>query len=112
YGQVRVDAGGAVAGEVLDAGGHSGRLQPFDRGHGVPGDQRRFVAERAGADDRVVRLGVDVGVRRHVQVDAAPGQLRADRPVDLMGQLDVVHGAERRVPRVRAALVVGEPGDV
>ena len=60
---VRVDGGVAVAGEVLGAGGDAGGLQPGDVGGGVPGDEAGVGAEGPYADDRVGRVGVDVGGR-------------------------------------------------
>ena len=58
--------------------------------------------------------GIRVRVRdgREVQVHAGAHELARDRRGDLLGQLDVVDGAERQVPRVRAAAVRLEPGDV
>ena len=75
---VGVDAGVAVPGEVLGAGGDAGGLEPADPGGGVPGDQRRVGAEGADADHRVVGVGVDVGVRGVVEGDprARPARRR------------------------------------
>ena len=107
-----VDAGAAVAREVLGAGGHARRLQPGDRGGGVPRHEAGVGAERPGADDRVVGGGVDVDRRRQVQIDAEGGQVGAERAVDGSGQGEVVDRAQRGVARVRAARQVRDPGDV
>ena len=58
---MRVDVRRAVAGEVLDCGQHAGILEAVDvRRHHV-GDEVGVFAERAGIDDRVARVGVEVG---------------------------------------------------
>ena len=105
-------AGAAVPGEVLGAGGHARALQAGHCRGGVPRHQRGVRAERPGADHRAVRRAEHVGARREVDVDPERGQVGADRPVDRLGQRDVVHRAERGVARVRAAVRVRHPGDV
>src|SRR3954470_7817844 len=107
-----VHLGGAVTGEVLGAGGHAGLLQAGDRGEGVGGDPTGVGPEAAGTDGGVVVGAVDVHGRRHVEGDTDRGQFAADRAVDRAGQVDVVHYAQGRVARVRAAVGVAEPGDV
>lgn len=110
--QVRVGRGVAVPGEVLDTGGHSGRLEPFDIGGGVAGHQLRVRAEGPYADHRVARVGVDVGRGRPVEVDPAGGQPPAQLGGDRAGQLEVVHRAEREVAGEGGAAARFEPGDV
>src|SRR5690606_18653438 len=112
HGQVRVDDGGAVAREVLGAGGDSGVLQPGDGGGGVPGDRVRVASERAGADHGVVVLDVDVHRGCEVDGDADLGEFGADGLVDRGGQLRVVDGAERGVAGVGAAGGAVQAGDV
>ncbi|GAA4943599.1 hypothetical protein GCM10023238_06900 [Streptomyces heliomycini] len=109
---VRVDAGVAVAGEVLGAGGDAGRLQALDVGGGVPGDQVGVPAEGAHADHRVVGVGVDVGGRRPVEVDPARGEPAAQLAGDAPGQAGVVDGAERVVAGEGGAGADLQAGDV
>ncbi len=97
HGVVRVDARVAVAREVLGAGGHARRLHAGDVGGGVPGDQVGAGAEGAHADDRVVGVGVDVGGRGPVEVDAAGGEPAAQFRGHLPGEPDVVHRTEGEV---------------
>ena len=58
--QVRVDVGVAVAGEVLGAGGDAAALQAVDHGGAEPAHELGVVAERAVADDGVLRVRVHV----------------------------------------------------
>ncbi len=101
--EMRVDGRVAVAGKVLRAGGDAGALEPSHEGGNVPRDELGVRAERADADDRVLRVRVDVRDRREVEVDAGVRQLGAQRRRDALAQLDVVDDPERCVPRIRAA---------
>jgi hypothetical protein len=112
HGVVRVDAGVAVAREVLGARRHAGRLQAPDERGGVPGDQAGVGAERPYPDDRVVRVAVDVGVRGVVQRDARVGQVEAEVVGDGLGQPGVVDRAEGQVAGAGAAVPRLESGDV
>src|SRR6185437_10624863 len=85
-----VDAGAAVPGKVLGAGGNTSGLQAGNGGGGVPGDQCGVGAEGPGADHRVVGGGVHVHRRSQVQVDAEVSEVGAERTVDRLGQADVV----------------------
>ena len=72
---VRVDVGVAVAGEVLDAGGHAARLDAVDLRHDVAGDERLVAAERPHAPVARARLlagdaGMAVQQRDHGGVRA------------------------------------------
>ena len=60
---VRVDGRVAVAREVLRARGDTAVLQAPDHGRAKPADEVGVVAERAVADHRVLRVGVDVDAR-------------------------------------------------
>ena len=111
-GRVRVGAGAAVAGEVLGARGHARALQAGHRGGGVSRHQVGVRAEGAGADRRAVRRAEHVGARRQVEVDPQGSQIKTDGPGDSPGKRHVVDRAERRVPRIRAAVGVRDPGDV
>ena len=101
--EVRVDRGVAVAGEVLGARRDTRTLQPADEGADVSGDELSVRAERANPDDRVERVRVHVRDGREVEVDPGSSELRAHGRPDALGQVDVVHDAERAVPRVRAS---------
>src|SRR4029079_1333711 len=92
-----VDAGVAVAREVLGAGGHAGGLEALDVGGGVPGGEVGVGPEGPYADHRVVRVGVDVGGRGPVEVDPALGEAAAQLSGDVPGQAGVVDGAEGQV---------------
>ena len=102
---VRVDGGVAVAGKVLGARGHAGGLQAANPGGGMAGDEVRIGAERAHADHRVVRVGVDVGVGGEVERDAEAGEFLTQMASDRRGQVDIVGGAEREVAGAGAAAV-------
>ena len=67
--QVRVGAGVAVAGKVLRRGEHPVVLEAAHLGRDEPADVGRVLAERAGVDDRVGGIVVDVGHRREREVD-------------------------------------------
>ncbi len=54
------------------------------------------LAERAIADDGILRVGVDVEHRRVVERDADRFQLRGQRPREPLGQRDVAAAPERR----------------
>ncbi len=109
---VGVDGGVAVAREVLGAGGDAGGLEPFDVRGGVPGDQLRIGAEGADADDRVGRVGVDVGGRGPVQVDAALGEAAAELAGHVVGEPGVVDRAQGEVAGEGGAAAYFEAGDV
>ena len=68
----------AVSGEVLEAGADPGGLQPFDERRHVARHQLRLRAEAADPDDRVERVGVDVGHGGEVQVHA---EARSSEPM-------------------------------
>src|SRR5699024_1299533 len=90
-----VGIGGAVTGEVLGAGAQARLGQPRGEGAGVVGDTVGIVAEGAGADDGVGRIGGHIQHRGQVQVDVAGGQDRAERMAGVAGQLGVVGLPER-----------------
>ena len=100
---MRVDGRVAVPGEVLGAGGDALPLRSAHERGDVASDELRVGAEAAHADHRVVRVRVHVGDGSEVHVHAGARELARDRRGDLLGQLDVVDGAEREVPRVGAA---------
>ena len=104
-GEVGVDVGRAVPGEVLGAGRDAGGLQPADEGGAVPGDEVGRRAEGPHADDRVApgrrsRRPRGPGPRRRRR-RAAVGPSR--RP------LRVVASTSSRAPRA-AWPGYGEPG--
>lgn len=109
---VRVDRGVAVPGEVLGAGGDTGGLEALDVRGRVPGDEAGVGPEGPDADDRVARVGVGVGGRRPVQVDAALGEPAAQLLGDGAGQVHVVDRAEGEVAGERGTLPDLQPGDV
>ena len=89
-------------GKCLAQAATPGLLEPVDPGGDVRGDPGRVGAEAAGADDRVVRVAVDVGDRAEVEVDADRGQLGADRRDRSRGS-----GRGRRRRRARPARAPG-----
>jgi hypothetical protein len=109
---VRVELGVAVAGEVLRTRRDADGLHPAHEGRDVPRHELRLGAERADPDHRVPRVRVHVGDRREVEVHANRGEVGADRRAHLLRERDVVHHAEREVPRIRAAAIVLEPRHV
>ncbi len=109
---VGVDGDVPVAGEVLGAGGDAGRLEAADPRGGVPGDHVGVRTEGADADDRVVRVGVDVRARRVVEAHPGGAQLPAEVGGDGPGQLRVVDGAEGEVARAGGAGGGLDTGDV
>ena len=101
-----------MPGKVLRACSHARALEPPNERRHMPGDELAVRAERADPDHRVLRVRVDVGDRREIEVDARLGELGPEGGGDLLGELDVVHDPERPVPRVRAAGIRLEPGHV
>jgi hypothetical protein len=99
----------AVPREVLPAGGHAVLLQPADQGRAHFRHQVTGRAERAVADDGVVRVGVDVERRGevHVEVDRAklPGEHAAGgvRELDVARQAQGSHRRHVREPVAQAA---------
>jgi hypothetical protein len=82
----------------------------------APGDRLGSgAAERAIADDRVGRVGVDVEHRREVDVEAERRQLAAQRRADVLGERAVgvgrvvVVGQHRRPLRRRRAHPLHHP---
>ena len=69
----------------------------------MPRDELPGRTERADPDHRVERVRVHVRDGREVQVHADLGEIRSDRRRHLLGELDVVDGAEGGVSRVGAA---------
>ena len=73
-------------GKVLAARGDAFALQAADDGGAEPRDVVGLLGERAIADDRVLRIGVDVEHRRVVERDAdrpaarPPARARTARP--------------------------------
>ena len=100
---MRVDRRVAVPREVLRARGDTSALEPPHKCSDMSRDERCVRAERADADHGVVRVRVHVRDRREVEIDSGVGELGAQRRRDALGQLDVVHHAERSVARVRAS---------
>ena len=93
--EVAVGGGRAVAGEVLDAGGDAGDWRPATPGGRVGGD-----AVGVRPELRVPMTGLSgsqltsaTGARS--RSIPAPAQVDPDPPPDGLGQVEVVHGAER-----------------
>ena len=80
-----------MAGEVLQRGEHAVVAQPLHIGLDEPRHRARVLAERAGIDDRVQGVVVEVGVGSEIDVDADGAAL------DRRGGRDGF-----RVPRVAA----------
>ena len=83
--QVGVRAGVAVAGEVLGRGEHPVVLEAPHLGRHEPAHVGRILAERAGIDDRVGGIVVDVGHRREGQVHADGAALERGDAADVVG---------------------------
>ncbi len=75
-GEVAVEVGVAVTGEMFCTGRHAQALHGRDKGPGVGADRVRVTGEAAVADHRVVRVAVDVDHRREVEVEATVEQLQ------------------------------------
>ena len=110
--EVRVHRGVAVPGEVLRAGGHPRALKAAYERSDMPGHELGVGAERANSDHGVLRIGVDVGNGREIEIDARSSKLRAERRRHALGEFDVVDDAQRRVARVRAPGRRLEPCDI
>ncbi len=109
---MRVHVGVAVAGEVLRASDDSGGLGSSDERGRVSRHQSAVGAERPDPDHRIRRIDVDVRDRSEIEVHADIHEIPRDRGGDLLGQVDVVHRAERRVARIRASGRTLEARDV
>jgi hypothetical protein len=83
--EVAVHAGVAMAGEVLGAGGDPLALEPVHEGHGVARHLFGIAREAAIADYRVGRVGVDVGDRGEVEIQAQVRELAAERAGQRLG---------------------------
>ena len=83
--EMAVDAGVAVAREVLGAGGDAFPLQSEREGDRVARDLVRIPREAAIADHRVRRVGVDVGDRGEVEIHAQVGELAPQRAGQFVG---------------------------
>ena len=88
---------GAQPREVLDRGGHPGRLEPADHRRAQPPDLGRVVAERADPHRRVAGLAGQVEDRGVDHVDAHRPRLAPDRPADPLDEVLVADRAERHV---------------
>ena len=110
--EVRVLQRVAVPREVLGARGDAAGLEPRDESGHMARDELRVRAERANADDRVVRGRVHVRDRCEVEVDARAGQVGGHRAGHGPRQLDVVDDPERPVSGIRAAFASLEARDV
>jgi hypothetical protein len=97
---------------MLRARSDTAALNTTDECGEAAGDECRLGAEGADADDRVVRVRVDIGDRREIEVDADRREIGPDRSRDLLGQRWVVDDAECPVPGIRAAGSGLEPRDV
>ena len=92
-------------GEVLGAGGDAGApAGRVTQAAVCRATSAGSAPKDADADDRVVRVGVDVGVRGVVEGDARGGQLGAEVAGDLLGQRRVVDRAEGEVAGPGAAV--------
>ncbi len=112
--EVGVGAGVAVTGEVLGARGRRRRRgSPSTAATTWRATTLGRRAERAHADHRVARVGVDVGDRRQREVDAQPRRgVRPSSANAAVVSVDVVDEAERRRARRVAAPRRVEAGDV
>jgi hypothetical protein len=68
--------------------------------------------ERAGADDGIVGVAVDVGDRREVEVDAGDCKLGSDQPAGVTREVEVIGGAERGRAEDWTAAPCVQAGDV
>ena len=84
--EMRIGARVAVAGKMLAARGDAFRLQRPDDRAAEPRDLLGLLGERAIADDRVLRVGVDVEHRRVVERDADRLQLGRERAREALRQ--------------------------
>ena len=100
---VRVRGCAAVAWEVFGSRDDACIAQPEHCSHDVPAHRARFAAERAQSDDRIVRIGVDVGIGCQIKCDAQGMQVDADGAIDVARQRGVAGGAERHGRRHRNA---------
>ena len=84
-GVMGIEQRGAVAGEMLAARQHTGAAQARGQGAAEFGHAIRVRAERAIADDRVVRVGEHVQDRGEVDLYADVAQFVTERGADLEG---------------------------
>lgn len=72
--EMRVHRSIPVSREVFRAGCHALTLQTLHPRHRVTGNQIGVRPERTGADDRIVRVRVDIDIRGSSQIDAKLAQ--------------------------------------
>ena len=104
----------AVAGEMLE--GRQNAVLPqsvcHSGGHGSSGTG--IGREGAGADDRVVRVGVHIGIGRKVHIEAVFLQISADglpHGAGILGVAACAHGGGAGVAGQRKRIVVRQTGD-
>ena len=83
-----------MTGEVLDAARHASILQTLQVVRHHRCSHVGIVAESTGADDDVVGVGVHVGHRGKVYVEAVFVQIRADGIAAVVGVLGVACGTD------------------
>jgi len=70
HAEVRIGRRVAMSGEMLHRGQHSGFMRALDVGCDQIADLLRVLAEGTRVDDGIFRVGIDVGVRKEVPVNA------------------------------------------
>ena len=93
---MRIGGGVAVAGKMFSARRHARALQLFDDHAAELCHDLGLLAERAIADDRILRIRVDVEHRRVVERDADGRQLRGQRLRKLARERGIVAAARAR----------------
>jgi hypothetical protein len=87
--EMGIEVGVAVPGKVLGRRHHAAALKPLDHGDAQSSHPLGVVAERAVADDGIVRVRVDVHDRREIALDprrrAFRGQGRAHASREVFG---------------------------
>ena len=108
-----VGAGVPVAGEMLQAAVDAGFRESADVGGDQRGGDGGLVAEGPRADDDVVGVGVDVGHRGEVDVEAVSAQVGPDAVRSVVGRLRASgrHGGHAPVVRHVEGRVRRQPAD-
>ena len=97
--QVGIEAGVAVTGKVLPAGGHALRFQRTDEDRAQTRDLARILRQRTVADDRVGGIGVHVEHRREVQRDTDAPQFPGEGAAETLCQIRGAAPPERHQRR-------------
>src|SRR5579864_7525822 len=84
---MRIDGSIAMSRKMFSCRGHSGTLQTANECAAHACNQLRVLTKRAGADNRIQGIAVDIAHRREVNINAYGRKLFPDSTSKLVGKL-------------------------